>query len=95
MSTEPFHQSGKPQEIRDADKRPPLPDDDLRIGCDRIRPLRRDRAHVVLVDTQQEPRAVPVVPLAYAHELSPAERVERVHHTHKTRHCVRRGCILS
>jgi hypothetical protein len=86
------HQVGKLQEIGHAEHPATLADDDLRIGCDGVGPLRRHGAHVLLVNAQQEPRPVPVVPLANADELPPAERVERVGHPHKARRRVRSGC---
>ena len=95
LSDEPLHQSGKLQKIRHPEECATLADDDLGIGRDDIRPLPRYRADAIVVDAQQEPRAVPVVPLAYADQLPPAERVERVRHSHKTRRCVGRACILS
>ncbi len=86
------HQAGEPQEIDHA-KHPAAPaEGDLGIGGDDVSPLPRHGAHLLLVDTQQEPRPVPVVPLADADELPPAERMERVGHPHKTRSRVRRGC---
>jgi hypothetical protein len=71
-----------------------LADGDLRIRRHDVRPLRRHRAHSLLVDAQQEPRAVTVVPLADANELLSAERMERMRHTHKTLRHVGRACIL-
>ena len=64
-------------EIINTERRATRADDDLRIGCDNVRPLRRHRADVIFVDAQQEPRPVAVVPLADADELPSAERVER------------------
>jgi hypothetical protein len=86
------HQVGKLQEIGHAEHPAALADDDLGIGCDGVGPLPRDGAHMLLVDAQQEPRPVPVVPLADADELPSAERVERVGHLHKARGRVRRSC---
>jgi len=86
------HQVGKLQEIGHAEHPAALAEDDLGIGRDGVGPLPRYRAHTPLVDTQQEPRPVPVVPLAHADELPSTERVERVGHPHKVRGCGRRGC---
>lgn len=86
------HQAGKLQEIGHAKHPAALAEDDLGIGRHGVGPLPRHGAHVLLIDAQQEPRPVPVVPLADADELPSAERVERVRHPHKTRRRVRSGC---
>lgn len=89
------HQFGKRQKICDPDNRAAFADDDLRIGRHVIRPLRRYRAHGLLVDPQQEPRTIPVVPLADADKLLSGERVEWMRHAYKMRGRGRRACILS
>jgi hypothetical protein len=94
-SHQPLHELGKLQQIRHSQQRPPAPDDHLGIGRDNVGPLPRHRANDVLVCAKQKPRSVPIVPFADAHELLPAERVERVGHAHKTRRRDRRACILS
>ena len=86
------HQVGEREEISNPEHRAALAKDDLWIGRDDVGPLPRYRAEVLLVDAQQEPRPVPVVPLANADKLPSAERVERVGHAHKTRGRVRRAC---
>jgi hypothetical protein len=86
------HQAGKLQEIGYPEQRATLAEDDLWIRRADVGPLPRHRADVILVDTQQEPRPVPVVPLANADELPSAERVERVSHAHKALTRVRRAC---
>ncbi|AGP41272.1 hypothetical protein SCE1572_46350 [Sorangium cellulosum So0157-2] len=86
------HQAGKLQEIGGPEQRATLADDDLWIGRDDIGPLPRHGADVLLVDAQQEPRPVPVVPLAHADELPSAERMERVRHAHKALARGRRAC---
>jgi hypothetical protein len=86
------HQAGKLQEIGYPEHPAAPADDDLWIGCDDVGPLPRHRADVVVVDAQQEPRSVPIVPLADADELPSAEGVERVGYAHKARACVRRAC---
>jgi hypothetical protein len=88
------HQVGELQKICHPEQRATLADHDLWIRCDDIRPLPRHRAHAICVDVQHEPRAIPIVPLAYADELPPAERMERVRDAHKTRRRVGRDCIL-
>jgi hypothetical protein len=92
LVNEPRHEVGEPQQITDPKQRATLAEDDLRIECDDVGPLPRDRANVIRVDAQQEPRPVPVVPLAYADELSSAQRVEGMGHAHKGRARVRRAC---
>lgn len=94
LSDESRDEVGKLQKICDANERTALADDDLWVGRDDVRPLPRHRAHAFTVDAQQEPRAVPVVPLADADELSPAERVKRVRHAYKTCRRVGRACNL-
>lgn len=84
------HQAGKLQEIGYAEQRTTLTDDDLWIGRHDVGPLPRHRADALLVEAQQEPRPVPVVPLAHADEQPSAQRVERVRHAHKARTCGRR-----
>jgi hypothetical protein len=86
------HQVGKLQEIGNPNKRATLADDGLWIGCDDVGPLPRHRANVILVDAQEEPRPVPVIPLADADELPSAKGMERVGHAHKARPRVRRTC---
>ena len=94
LSDESRHQLGKLQKICDANEPAALADDDLWVGSDDVRPLPRHRAHAFIIDAQQEPRAVPVVPLADADELLPAEWVERVRHAYKTCRRVGRACNL-
>lgn len=86
------YQASKLEEVGYPEQRAALAEDDLWIGPDGVGPLLRHRADVILVDAQQEPRPVPVVPLADADELPPAEWVERVGHAHKALTCVRRAC---
>jgi hypothetical protein len=95
LSDESLHQLGKFQHVCDAQHRPVLAEGALRIGPHDIRPLRRHRAHGLLVDAQQEPRAIPVVPLGDADKLPSAQRVKWVRHAHKTRRRDGRACILS
>ena len=85
-------QIGQRQKIHHAKQRPALAHDRLQIGRDDVRPLSRHRAEAILVDTQQEPRPVAVVPLADADELPSAERVKWVGDAHKTLACVRSVC---
>ena len=86
------HQGGELDEIGHTEHRAAPAKDELRIGGDDVGPLPRHRADAVLVDAQQEPRPIPVVSLAQADELPPAERVERVGHPHKARISLRKGC---
>ena len=94
-SHQPLYEFGELQQIRHSQERTPASDDDLGIGRDNVGPLPRHRANDIFVHAEQEPRAVPIVSFADAHELPPAQRVERVRHPHKTRCCDRRACILS
>lgn len=89
------HQVGQLQEIGDPEQRAALAQDDLWIGRDDVGPLPWYRANVVLVDAQQEPRPVPVVPLTDTDELPSIERVEGVGHAHKARAHVRTACSSS
>jgi hypothetical protein len=89
------HQIRKLQQVCDSHERSPLAEDDLRIRRCGIRPLRRHRANGFIIDTQQRPFAIPVVSLAYTGELSSAEWMEGVRHTHKMLRRGRRACISS
>ena len=82
------------QQIRHAKERSLRTDDDFRVRCHEIRPLRGNRANGRLINLQQEPSARPGVPLAHACELSAAERMEGVRDVHKTRRCAGNTCIL-
>jgi hypothetical protein len=95
LPDESLHQVREFEKICEPDDRSPLAEDRLGIGRDDIGPVSRHRAHTIFVDTQQQPRAVAVVPLAYADELPSAKRVVRVRHAYKTRRCVGRAYILS
>jgi hypothetical protein len=80
-------------QVGDSEERSALPDGDLGIRYDGVRPLRWDGANGLGVDLQQEPLAVPVVSLGDAGQLPPAEWVERMRHAHKTRGSIRSICI--
>jgi hypothetical protein len=49
----------------------------------------------IVVDPQQEALAIPRVPLTNAHELPPAERMERMRYPYKVWLKDGKGCILS
>jgi hypothetical protein len=85
------HQVGKLQQIGNPQPPPSLAEDDLWVRCHDIRPRLRHRADLILLDAQQEPLPVPVVPLTNADKLPSGERVERVHHAHKARAPIRRA----
>jgi hypothetical protein len=89
-----LYQPGEFQQIRHAEERTLLADDDLRVRHGEIRPLRRNRADGSLIDTQQETSTIPVVPLAYTSELFAAKGMEWVCDAHKTRRCDRSACTL-
>lgn len=88
---QPPDQVRKLEKIRDSRNPTTVSNDHLRIRPDLVRPLRRYRVDGLSVALQQQPRAVPVVPLADADKLPAAERVEGVRHTHKTRTAVSRA----
>src|SRR5215472_1572701 len=79
-----IYQAFEFQQIRHAEERTILAYDDLRIGSNDIRPLRRNRADRDIIDPEQETSSVTVVSLAHARDLSAAERVERMRDAHKT-----------
>jgi hypothetical protein len=87
-------QPGEFQQIRHAEERTLRAEDELRIRHRAIRPLRGNSTHGRLIDLQQEPSAIPGVPLAYARELLAAERMEWMRDAHKTRRCACNTCIL-
>jgi hypothetical protein len=82
------------QQIRQAEERLLPTDDNLWVRRHAIRPLRRNRANSYLIDLQQEPSAIPGIPLAYARQLLAAERMEWVRDAHKMRRCIGNTCIL-
>ena len=79
-----IYQAFEFQQIRHAEERTILAYDDLRIGSNEIRPLRRNRADRDIIDPEQETSSVTVVSLAHASNLPAAERVERMRDAHKT-----------
>ena len=83
------------QQIRHAKERSLRAENDFRVRCHKIRPLRRNRADGRLIDVQQQPSARPGVPLAYARQLLAVERMEWVRDAHKTRRCTCNTCILN
>ena len=89
-----FDQPGEFQQVRHAEERPLLADDELRVRHHEIRPLRRNRRDGRFIDLQQEPSARPVVPLAHARELLAAEGMEWVRDAYKTRRCDRSARTL-
>lgn len=93
MAAEIGDQLRELHQIGDAEDGSALPDGDRGIGCDDVRPLRRDGANSPGIDLQQEPLAVPVVPFADAGELPPAEWVERMRYAYKMRGSCRSVCI--
>jgi hypothetical protein len=76
-----FHQ------IRHAEERTILAYDDLRVGSNEIRPLRRNRADRDIIDPEQETSSVTVVSLAHASQIFAAKRMERVRNAHKAHLC--------
>jgi hypothetical protein len=80
-------QAGELHQVGHAELRPLAAQDDLRNGCDNIRPLRRNRANGPITHLEQQRHAEAVIPVAYADQLAPAEGMERVRHTYKTCGC--------
>ena len=68
--------------------------DDLRVRCNEIGPLQRNRADDRIVDLEQKAPSIGVAPLAYTNEFLAAEWMKWVRDAHKARHCDRSICIL-
>ena len=81
-------------QVCDAEERTFLAEHNLRIKDNKVCPLPWNGANSLIVDLQQEPHAVSVVPLAHTDELLPAEWMERVRYPHKALRSDRRVCIL-
>ena len=81
------HKSSEFEQIRYAEQRTLLAEDDLRVGGGQIRPLQRNGANRDLIDPEQEPSSVTVVSLAHASQLFAAKRMERVRDAHKAHPC--------
>ena len=90
-----IYQAFEFQQIRHAEERTILAYDDLRIGSNEIRPLRRNRADRDIIDSEQETSSVTVVSLAHASDLPAAERMERMRDAHKMHRWDRSTCTLS
>jgi hypothetical protein len=89
------NKTGKPHEVHDSKKRPPLPDHHFGIRGNKVGPLRRNRANRAVVDAQQKALAGPVIAFADTDELPPGERMEGMGYTHKLRRSDSQACILS
>jgi len=89
-----IYQAFEFQQIRHAEERTILAYDDLRIGSNEIRPLRRNRADRDIIDPEQEAFSVPVVSLAHAIDILTVERMERMRDAHKTHRWDRSTCTL-
>ena len=89
------YQVSQRQKVRNAKQRSARADHHLRIRRDDVGPLPWHGAEANLVDTQQEPCPIAVVPLSDADELPSAERVKRVSYANKTLACVRNDCSSS
>ncbi len=68
--------------------------DDLRVGSNQIRPLRRNRAGSDIIDPEQKTFSITVVSLAHASQLFAAERMERMRDARKAHLCDRSTCTL-
>jgi hypothetical protein len=77
------HELRELHQVNEAEERAAAADDDLWIRWRDVRPLRREGVHRPLLDLQEQPHPVSVVPALDARELSPAERMKRVRHADK------------
>ena len=93
-SAEPLNQSSEFHQVRHPEERSPLAHDDLRVLGNNVRPLRGNRANGLIINLQQKPPAIAVVPFAQAGELLSAEGMERMSYPHKARRCKGSICIL-
>jgi hypothetical protein len=84
-SGKPRYESFQLHQVRKPKQRASPTEDDLRIGGNEVGPLRRHRADRLLIDLQQQPLAVAVVPLAHAQQRPPALRMEWVRYSNKMR----------
>jgi hypothetical protein len=94
-STQAIQKTCELQQVCNTEECAPLSDDDLRIWDGEVRPLRGDGTNDLLIDLQQEPRAIAVVPLAHADERLPAEGMERMRYAHKAHRSNGNVCILN
>ena len=94
-SAEPLDQSSEFHQVRHPEERSPLAHDDLRVLGNKVRPLRGNRANGLIINLQQKPPAIAVVPFAQAGELLSAEGMERMSYPHKARRCEGSICILN
>ena len=95
MATKASHKACQTYQISDVEPRTPVAEDDFRIRCDDIRPLRWDRANRFALDLQQEPGAVAVVSLPHANQRLAAKGVKRMRDPYKMSCNGRNVCILS
>jgi hypothetical protein len=93
-SAEPLDQSSEFHQVRHPEERSPLTHDDLRVLGNKVRPLRGNRANGLIINLQQKPPAIAVVPFTQAGELLSAEGMERMSYPHKARRCEGSICIL-
>ncbi len=93
-SAEPLDHSSEFHQVRHPEERSPLAHDDLRVLGNKVRPLRGNRANGLIINLQQKPPAIAVVPFTQAGELLSAEGMERMSYPHKTRRCEGSICIL-
>lgn len=93
--TEASHKSREIHQICDPEKRAFLPEHHLWIQDHKVGPLPWNGANRLFVHLQQQPPTVPVVSLAEANQLSPAERMERMRYPDKMRRWGDIACILN
>lgn len=94
ISTELIDQSCQFQQIRHAEERTVMAENDLRVRGHKIRPLRRNRAESPILSLQQQTPSLSVASLADVSERPPMEGMKRMRNADKTCRCGRRTCIL-
>ena len=72
------HEAGQFHQVCDQEQGTALSHDDLRIGGDGVRPLRRNGTDCAVIEAQQQAPAVPVVSLADTDGDPSAKRMKGV-----------------
>lgn len=94
MSNETSNELGEFHQVPDAKQSASFADHDLWIRGDAVCPPSGNGADVIVIEFQQEMSAAAVVPLADAHELLSAERMEWMGYTDKVHPGDGTSCIL-
>jgi len=92
--TQASHKARELHQVCDAEKRSFLAEHHLWIRSHKVGPLEWNGANRLTVHLQQQPPPIPVVALAEANQLSPAERMERMRYPDKMRCRGDIACIL-